>query len=179
MKWFGGENFIICRKWPMGIPMNCLWQSSNMFSKIAFHFCHCAQWLKIIPIHIDSNLPTRSQHWVGVWGGLCRICTFLRMIDDVLYIYMNVWIHEYMNIYIYIFADICCRCTPNHPIGPWIIPLYNKSSWHFEVETLPDALERSIESIVGCQNPERLSWDLCGPQKIRRKYLETMIDSIK
>ena len=177
------------------------YKCSNMFSKITVRLCHCTQWLKMIPVHIDGHLPSRSQHRLDFkrfYVDITAAYRYSMYIYMRMYIYILLHIYFYMYIYIHTFAVLDISLYPQIIQCHHIIPLYSHELLHnlhvmhdmsnsppclsyiiyiycnvlhlhlievpfifrfqarhcsstcpfAEVESLPDALERSIESIV-------------------------------
>ena len=75
------------------------YKCSNMFSKITVRLCHCTQWLKMIPVHIDGHLPSRSQHRLDFKRFYVDITAAYRY---SMYIYMRMYIYIYILLYVYI-----------------------------------------------------------------------------
>lgn len=202
------------------------YKCSNMFCKITVCLCHCTQWLKMIPVHIDGHLPSRSQHrldfkrfYVDITAAYRYSMYIYICVCVCIYIYILLHIYLYVCMYIYIhLLFLIYHCTPkssnaiisSHSTAmnyfiifmscmTWVtVPHFcltyiyihwlqcltltshrspikifrfqarrcvvQKLSLKSEVESLPDALERSIESIV------------TGTPKIRRKHDWTQID---
>ena len=92
------------------------YKCSNMFSKITVRLCHCTQWLKMIPVHIDGHLPSRSQHRLDFKRFYVDITAAYRY-SMYIYICVCIYIYFYMYIYVYVYIYIhllflIYHCTP-------------------------------------------------------------------
>ena len=115
------------------------YKCSNMFSKITVRLCHCTQWLKMIPVHIDGHLPSRSQHRLDFKRFYVDITAAYRYsmyiyICVCVYIYIYILLHIYlyvcMYIYIYTFAVLDISLYPQIIQCHHIIPLYSHELLH-------------------------------------------------